>query len=266
MDPNELGSHVADGNSFHFIRGIHLDLPEICGLQITKFMVIELLAALLMLLIFIPLAMKVKKGLPIKGRFWNLMEAFLLFIRDDIARPSIGHGADKFLPLLWTTFFFILFMNLFGMIPGGGSPTASLSVTGVMASVAFLSVVISGSAKLGPVKFWLSQVPPMDVPFVMGIFLKPMLFVIEVFGLLVKHFVLAIRLFANMFAGHLVLAVFGAFIGASAGSFLIWLVVSVPSMFVIVAIDFLEIFVAFLQAYIFTFLMALFIGMGSHPH
>ncbi|MDO4582823.1 MAG: F0F1 ATP synthase subunit A [Planctomycetia bacterium] len=266
MDPNELGSHVADGTSFHFIGGTHFDLPVICGLQITKFMVLELLVAVLMLLLFIPLAMKVKKGVPVHGRFSNLLEVFLVFLRDDVARPAIGHGADKFLPLIWTTFFFVLFMNLFGMIPGGGSPTASLSVTGCMAIIAFGVLVFNGSRKLGPVNFWLKQVPHMDVPAAMGIILKPMLFLIEVFGLLVKHFVLAVRLFANMFAGHLVLAVFTSFIGATAAYFGIWLLVSVPSMLVIIAIDFLEIFVAFLQAYIFTFLMSLFIGMAAHPH
>lgn len=266
MNPEELGSHVADGTSFHFIGGTHLDLPTICGLQITKFMVLEVLAALLMFALFIPLARRIRTGEPVKGRFWNLLEVFLLFIRDEVVRPAIGHGADKFLPLIWTVFFFILFSNLFGMIPGGGSPTASLSVTGVMALTAFLAVVISGSAKLGIIKFWTSQVPHMDVPAALGIILKPMMFVIEVFGLLVKHFVLAIRLFANMFAGHLVLAVFTAFIGATAANLVIWCVVSFPSMAVIIAVDFLELFVAFLQAYIFVFLMSLFIGMGSHPH
>ena len=108
MNPEELGSHVADGTSFHFIGGTHLDLPTICGLQITKFMVLEVLAALLMLLLFIPLARRIRTGEPVKGRFWNLLEVFLLFIRDEVVRPAIGHGADKFLPLIWTVFFFIL--------------------------------------------------------------------------------------------------------------------------------------------------------------
>lgn len=269
LSPDGLGSHVGDGTSFHLFKsfGVEtIDLPVIFGFQITKFMVLEVLVAVVMLAIFLPLARKISTGKPIRGRFWNMMEAFLLFFRDQVARPAIGHDADKFLPIIWTTFFFILFCNLFGMIPCGGSPTATLAVTGVLAAFAFVTTVIAGSRKFGPVKFWLNQVPHMDVPFGLGYILKPMLFVIEVFGLFVKFLVLAIRLFANMFAGHLVLAVFMAFVGATAGAGFLWYVVSFPSMAVAVAVSFLEIFVAFLQAYIFTFLMALFIGMATHSH
>lgn len=266
MDTSKIAEHVNDGHAFEFPFHIEVELPQIYGIQITKFMVIELLVALIMILLFVPLAMKIKKGEPVKGHLSNLLEVFLLFIRDQIVRPCIGHGADKFLPFIWTIFFFILGMNLFGMLPGFGSPTASYSVTAVMAIIAFLAVVISGSFKLGPVKFWLSQVPHMEVPFGMGYILKPLLFVIEVFGLFVKHFVLCIRLFANMFAGHLVLAVFTSFITAITTGWLLWAVVTVPSLGLAIAISLLEIFVAFLQAYIFTFLMSLFIGMGRHPH
>ncbi len=270
MDTASIAGHVNDGNSFHFPFHCHVDLPmvEIFGqnVQITKFMVIEALVAILMILFFVPLASKIKKGEPVRGRFSNLLEVFLLFIRDQVARPCIGHGADRFVPLLWTIFFFVLGMNLFGMIPGFGSPTASYSVTAVLAVVALLTVVLAGSYKIGPVKFWLSQVPHMDVPFGLAYILKPLLFVIEVFGLFVKHFVLCIRLFANLFAGHLVLAVFTSFITAAATGWLLWTAVTVPSVALAVAISLLEIFVAFLQAYIFTFLMSLFIGMARHPH
>ncbi len=266
MDTTKIAEHVNDGHAFEFPFHLEVELPTICGLQITKFMVIEVLVGLILLLLFVPLARKIKTGEPVKGRFSNLLEVFLLFIRDQVARPSIGHGADKFVPFLWTVFFFILGMNLFGMIPGFGSPTASISVTAVMAVIAFLAVILSGSFKLGPVKFWLSQVPHMDLPFGMGYILKPLLFVIEVFGLCVKHFVLCIRLFANMFAGHLVLAVFTSFITAISTGWFLWTLVTVPSLALAVAISLLELFVAFLQAYIFTFLMSLFIGMGRHPH
>lgn len=266
IDPYELGSHVADANSFHFMFGTGLELGKICGIQITKFMVLEILAGILTLALFIPLAKRVRTGNPVKGRLWNLLEVFLLFLRNDVVRPAIGHGADKFLPLLWTMFFFILFMNLFGMVPGGGSPTASISVTAALALISFSAVVISGSRKFGLVGFWLNQVPSMEVPAAIGIILRPMLFVIEVFGLLVKHSVLAIRLFANMFAGHLVLAVFLSFIAATAWNILLWMTVTLASVGIIVAVSMLEIFVAFLQAYIFTFLTSLFIGMACHKH
>ena len=266
MDTAKLFEHVNDSHVFEFPFGCEIELPVICGVQLTKFMVIETLVALIMLLLFIPLARKIKTGQPIRGRFSNLLEVFLLFLRDDVVRPSIGHGADKFLPLIWTTLFFILGMNLFGMLPGFGSPTASYSVTCVMAVFALVSLIIAGSVAQGPIGFWVHQVPSMSLPFGLGFILKPMLFVIEVFGLMVKHFVLMVRLFANMFAGHLVLAVFTTFITVITSSWLLWVCVSAPSMALAIAISLLEIFVAFLQAYIFVFLMSLFIGMGRHAH
>ena len=129
----------------------------------------------------------------------------------------------------------------------------------------FTTVVVSGMLKLGPVGFWTGQVPHMELPFVLAIFLKPMIFAIEVMGMCIKHFILAMRLLANMMAGHLVLAVIMAFISASALS-MAWWAVAPASVLGAVALSLLELFVAFLQAYIFTFLSALFIGMAVHPH
>jgi F-type H+-transporting ATPase subunit a len=125
----------------------------------------------------------------------------------------------------------------------------------------------TGMQAHGMVGFWTGLVPHMDVPGPMALFLKPMLFAIEVLGLFIKHSVLAVRLLANMFAGHLVLAVIVSFIGATAHTFIVlWLGVTVGSLAGAVAISLLELFVAFLQAYIFTFLSALFIGMAIHQH
>jgi F-type H+-transporting ATPase subunit a len=146
-----------------------------------------------------------------------------------------------------------------------GSPTASLSVTASLALVTFLVVIGSGMRKMGPVGFWKAQVPHMDVPGPLKIVLVPMIFAIEVFGLLVKHGVLAVRLLANMMGGHVVLSVILAFIAASAQS-LWWWGVMPASVLGATALSMLELFVAFLQAYIFTFLSALFIGMAVHPH
>ena len=114
-------------------------------------------------------------------------------------------------------------------------------------------------------RFLRGQVPQMDVPFVMGIFLKPMLFVIEVAGMIVKHVILAMRLFANMFAGHLVLAVILGFIVELAGTW-IWYGVAPVSVLGSVALNLLELLVCFIQAYVFTFLAAIFIGMAVHQH
>ncbi|MCI0335445.1 MAG: F0F1 ATP synthase subunit A [Planctomycetes bacterium] len=279
LDPKELFGHVEDSTSFHLPQFLspegshgHVEIPQpFAGrlpfdFKITKFMVIELVAAILIFVFFVGLARALKGGAIPRGRFRNMLEAMLLYFRDSVARPCIGgHDADKFVPFLWTIFFFVLACNLFGMIPWMGSPTGSLSVTATLALITFLVVVGSGMKKLGAVGFWKAQVPHMDVPGPLKIFLLPMVFVIEVFGLLVKHGVLAVRLLANMMAGHVVLAVILAFIAASAQS-LWWWGVMPASVLGATALSMLELFVAFLQAYIFTFLSALFIGMAVHPH
>lgn len=279
LDPLELFGHVEDAPWIHVPEFMapegshgHIDIPQpLAGklpfeFKITKFMVIELVAAILIAVFFVGLARALKGGAIPRGRFRNMLEAMLLYFRDNVARPCIGHhDADKFVPFLWTIFFFVLACNLFGMIPWMGSPTGSLSVTATLALITFLVVVGSGMKKLGAVGFWKAQVPHIDVPGPLKIFLLPMIFIIEVFGLLVKHGVLAVRLLANMMAGHVVLAVILAFIAASAQS-LWWWGVMPASVLGATALSMLELFVAFLQAYIFTFLSALFIGMAVHPH
>jgi F-type H+-transporting ATPase subunit a len=231
-------------------------------------MVLEVVAAVIVSLIFIWLAQKIASGQRPRGRLWNVFEVMLLFIRDEVARPAIGkHDADKFLPFLWTMFFFILTCNLLGMVPWGGSPTGALATTGALAICTFAAVVGGGMAKLGPVGFWKGQVPHMDLPLPLAILLLPMIFAIEVLGLFIRHFVLAMRLLANMMAGHLVLAVLVTFVLAIA-QFGWAATVGVGAVSVVGAmlLSLLELFVAFLQAYIFTFLSALFIGMAVHPH
>jgi F-type H+-transporting ATPase subunit a len=234
-------------------------------LQLTKFMVLEMVAAVLMMLIFIPLARRAARGDLPKGRFINMFEVMVLFIRDQVVRPAIGHGADKYLPFIWTLFFFILFCNLLGLAPWAGSPTAELSVTAALATLAFLITIGSGMARFGTVKFWLGLCPPMDLPKPMAVFLVPMILSIEIMSLFIKHVILAIRLLANMFAGHLVLAVILFFIVDTATS-LIWYGVMPASVLGVTTLDLLELLFAFIQAYIFAFLTALFIGMAVHQH
>jgi F-type H+-transporting ATPase subunit a len=272
FDLGEIGGHVKDAPGFHLPGGVHTHLPEfeILGIhfQLTKYMVLELVAAALMILIFVPLAWRMRKGDAPRGRCWNFIESILVFIRNEVARPAIGaKDADRFLPFLWNIFFFVLLCNLLGMVPWLGSPTGSFAVTGALAMCAFAMTVGTGMQAHGPVGFWTGLVPHMDVPGPMALFLKPMLFAIEVLGLVIKHSVLAVRLLANMFAGHLVLAVIVSFITAAAHTWVIlWLGITVGSLGGAVAISLLELFVAFLQAYIFTFLSALFIGMAIHQH
>jgi F-type H+-transporting ATPase subunit a len=223
-------------------------------------------AAVIVATLFIWLARKVAGGARPQGRLWNLLEAMLLFIRDQVARPAIGkHDADKFLPYLWTLFFFILVCNLLGLVPWAGSPTGALAVTGTLALIAFITVIGAGMAKLGVVGYWKAQVPHVELPFVLAVFLKPMIFFIEVLGLCIKHFVLSVRLLANMMAGHVVLVVLVSFVLVAWHSPFIY-VVAPASILGATALSLLELFVAFLQAYIFTFLSALFIGMAVHPH
>jgi F-type H+-transporting ATPase subunit a len=304
LAPQALFSHVEDSTEFHVPVFLapnshgHVQLPQPFKLDeplisvhtgnalvdrtiqpldftITKFMVIELFVAILLVAFFLGLAQAIRGGVLPRSRFWNMLEAMLLYFRDSVARPCIGgHDADRFLPFLWTIFFFVLGCNLFGMIPWMGSPTGALATTGALAFVTFLTVVVSGMLKLGLAGFWKAQVPHMDLSLNIGginfepvlkVVLIPMIFAIEILGLLIKHCVLAVRLLANMMAGHVVLAVIVAFIAASAQS-IWWYAVAPASVFGATALSLLELFVAFLQAYIFTFLSALFIGMAVHPH
>ena len=261
--------HVVDNTFLEFPWG-NYPLPKIplglFNLQITRFMVMELAAAVLILLIMIPLARHIARRPVTRGVFLNAFEAVLLYFRDSVARPTIGnHDADEYLPYLWTVFFFILFNNLLGMIPGGASATGNINVTMVMAVSTFIVVMIAGIRASGVTGFWTALVPTLDVAPALKLFLWPLLFLIEIAGLLIRHFVLAVRLFANMLAGHIVLAVILGFILAVQGTTAAYFVTP-ASVGGAVILSLLELFVAFLQAYIFTFLSALFIGTAAHPH
>ena len=285
MDPGHLFGHVQDSHHFEVpkflsssgklsipnLTGYTKENPMIPGINFvgrpTKFMALELAAAIVITVAYVWLARKVThEGNAPKGKVWNFLESIVCFIRDDIAVPSIGkQDADRFLPFLLTLFFFIIVLNLFGMIPFMGGATGALGVTAVLAVITFVIVMGVGMKKMGVVGFIKAQVPTMDLSPALAFFLIPAIWAIEVFGLFVKHFVLAIRLFANMFAGHLVLAVFLGFIGVAAASLMIYLIGPLVVV-VAVALSLLELFVACLQAYVFTFLAALFIGAALHPH
>lgn len=270
-DSAELIAHVKDAEFIHLPFGYEVHIPQVfervgIPFHLTKFMVMELVVALVMVAIFVPLGRKIASGRRPRGRLWNMFEVILLFLRDEVARPAIGrHDADRFMPLLWNAFFFILFCNLAGLLPWIGTPTGELGATGALAIIAFTTVLGAGMLKYGVLGYWKGQVPHMDLPLAVAIFLKPLIFFIEVMGLCVKHGVLAIRLFANMFGGHLVLAVILGFIVQSAHGW-VWYGVMPASVFGAVALSLLELMVAFIQAYVFTFLFALFIGMAVHQH
>jgi F-type H+-transporting ATPase subunit a len=267
-------SHVVDSNALElpFWKGpeyaIELHLPAIGPFQITKFMVTEVIAAVLVMAVVIPLARHVSRRHVTRGPFLNAFEAMVMFIRDGVARPAIGgHGADQFLPYLWTVFFFVLFNNLLGLIPGMASATGNINVTAVLAVMTLVTVVLAGMREMGVAGFWVGIVPHMDVPGAIKPLLWGLMFMIEVAGLFIRHIVLAVRLFANMLAGHVVLSVILGFI-LMAWNLATWQwgAITAGSLVLVIALSLLELFVAFLQAYIFTFLSALFIGSAVHPH
>jgi F-type H+-transporting ATPase subunit a len=183
--------------------------------------------------------------------------------------------ATKYTPLLWTIFFFVLGCNLMGMVPWAGAPTGAFAVTLALALITFATVIVLGMQKFGFFGFFLNQIPGMDLPWYMAIVIKPMLLAIELLGLTIKHGVLAVRLLANMVAGHLVLlGVMGLAFGAEAALRFTqpgvagwqWWLTAAISIVASAAFSVLELFVAFLQAYIITFLSALFIGAAIHKH
>lgn len=269
---------VLDTDRFPILetKGWVIHLPKIFGFQITKFMVLELLAAGLIAWIFIALARRVRSGEPARGPFWNAFESLLTFVRDQVARPALGdEDAERFTPLLWTTFLFILFCNLLGMFPYLGSPTASLAVTGAVALVAFGVIHGTPMSRVGPGHYLKSFVPHIhlgDTPFMklFGLGITVLMVVIEISSAFVRGLVLAVRLFANMLAGHTALAVLLSFIAlvgqnnSTTAGVLFW-PISLGSVAMAVALSLLELFVAFLQAFIFTFLTSLFLGMALHP-
>jgi F-type H+-transporting ATPase subunit a len=268
MDISQAAEHVKDLGKFDFPGHVEWTLPKVFGFQITKYMVLELAVAVAMIVIFVPLARRTADGRPVRGRWANFFETLLVFLRDEVARPAIGrHDADRFLPFIWTIFFFVLFSNLAGALPWCGSPTGALAVTGVLACTTFLTVLVSGMTKFGLLRFWWGLAPHMDLPWIAAIPLRIVLMFLEILGLVIRHIVLAVRLLANMFGGHMVLAVVVSFIVAVAGQALaVRLGVTVGSLAGGAAVSLLELFVAFLQAYIFAFLSAVFIGMAVHQH
>ena len=344
--------HVRDATYFELPGHREIELPEVpflpsveklwmrinetlppgesvWGVQLTKFMVLQLVAAALAALIFVPLALKIRRGDPVRGRFWNFWETILVFIRDEVVRPTIGdhdahghagdandhstnmgqhaeghfnpgsadplkeanfdldtagthvtpgpragHPADKYLPLIWSLFIYILFCNLLGAIPWLGTPTGNINVTAVLAIVVFVTVVGVGVKANGAVGYLKSLVPSMDVPAALRPVLFPAIWLIEAMGLFIKHSVLAVRLFANMMAGHVVLGLMLGFIAVAAnflaqdglGNDSLGVLITGGSLLGQVFVGLLELFVAFMQAYVFAFLATLFIAGAVHPH
>jgi F-type H+-transporting ATPase subunit a len=248
------------------------------------------LSGILTLLLFVYVGKRVQTGpesqgtdrYVTRGAFAHMIEVICLYLRDNVVKPILHDRTDRFMPFLWTLFFFILINNLLGLVPlldlyhladkivGGhippiaaGTATANIWVTGGLAIVAFFVINIAGVRKLG-VGGYLHHLTG-GAP----LFIAPIMVPVEVLGTFVKPFALMVRLFANMNAGHILMAtLIGMFVSMAYGGLgaLGGTVISVPSLILAFAIYFLEIFVAFLQAFIFMFLTAIFIGQLAHEH
>ncbi len=240
----------ADGEPVN--QAIALDM------SITKNVAGIFLAVLIMMLVFFSVAQAYKKrGTAAPRGLQSFMEPMILFVRDEIARPSIGHGADRFVPFLLTIFFFIWISNLLGLVPflGGLNITGTLSVTIVLAAIVFIITSINGNKHYWGHIFW-----PPNVPLPIKIILVP----IEIAGIFIKPLVLMVRLTANITAGHIIILAFVALIfifgqqseGAGYG-------VGIGSSLFMIFMNFIELLVAFLQAYVFTLLAALYFGAAT---
>lgn len=280
-DP-DLGSaimhHLVDAREYELPWG-HIELPHgwyvnlgplgQVDLAPTKHVVLMVVAALICIAVFVPLARASRKRKEGKapGGFANAMEAMILYFRDEVVRRNIGHGADRYTPYILTLFFFILVMNLLGLVPWGGSATGNLAVTGALAVLSFVLIEISGMMALGA-KGYMRTIfyAPSGMHPVGQALMLVIMTPVEFLGKLTKPFALAVRLFANMTAGHtLVLSLLAIIFVFANLTFGRWGVAG-ASVAMTTAIMILEVFVAFLQAYIFAMLTAVFVGLIRHAH
>ncbi|HTY01572.1 MAG TPA: F0F1 ATP synthase subunit A [Bacteroidota bacterium] len=219
-------------------------------LSLTKHIVFMWVAAVILILVAVRAARSNTKRVVATG-VGNMMEVVIVFVRDEIILPNMGPDGLRYLPYLLTTFFFILVMNLLGLIPYGSTATGNVNVTAGLAVIAFIMIQYSAIRAQG-IGHYLAHLTG-------GVhwLLWPIMIPIEILGLFTKPFALCIRLFANMTGGHIVIVSLIGLIFI----FQSFLVALAPVGFV-VGIMLLEIFVAFLQAYIFTMLTSLFMGLG----
>lgn len=249
---------------------VHLG-PLTVDLSPTKHVVFMLLAATLVwLTMFIAgrvLQRQRAEGRPPRG-VASMVESLVLFVRNDVAVANIGHGGEKFAPYIMTLFFFILYMNLLGLMPWGATATGNLAVTAALALTAFLTIEISGMKALG-FKGYLHTIffapPGVSGPmkYVMLVIMTP----VELIGKIVKPFALTLRLFANMTAGHFViLSLLGLIFIFGTGGIAVKVGVTAAALGFVTFMMVLELLVAFLQAYIFALLTSVFIGLMQHEH
>ena len=265
----DIMHHIQDSREIElpFVGAVHLPpagswMLGPIDITPTKHVVFLALAGLIVVGMFMGTAAAARRTgpeSPKKGH--NIMETLVLFLRDQVVMPNIGHGGEKFAPFVITLFFFILVCNLLGLLPYGATATGNVSVTAALALMAFVTIEVAGMRALGP-KGYLGTIVyiPHGLPFPMKVLMVVIMTPVELLGKLTKPFALAIRLFANMTAGHvLLLAIIGLI-------FLFGVPILVAPVAMAIALTFLELFVAFLQAYIFALLTSVFIGLIRHAH
>ncbi|MES2177866.1 MAG: F0F1 ATP synthase subunit A [Gemmatimonadota bacterium] len=252
---------------------IHVGNVEI-DLSPTRHVVYLLLAAVLCFLVLISAARAHVRhtsliGRP-KGGFANGIEAMVLYIRQEVALPNLGHHGEKYVPFVLTLFWFILFANILGLIPYGSTATGNISVTATLAIITFFMVEIAGIRAngigyLNTIFYWNKELP-VGVREFMFLLMTP----VEIIGKFSKPFALAIRLFANMTAGHIVVLGMVSLIFAFASAIVshppFTFLIVLPPILMATAIMVLELFVSFLQAFIFSLLASVFIGTIRAHH
>lgn len=234
---------------------------KVYDVSLTRNVVQMIITLVLLLWVMIMVARKYNRGIGVNSApkgIQNLLEPVINFIKDEVAIPALGHKYEKYLPYILTIFFFILFNNLVGLIPGAANVTGNIAFTMVLALIAFVVILLSSNKH-----FWGHIFNP---PVPMGV--KPILVLVEFLGIFTKPFALMIRLFANMVAGHIIIICLISliFIFGDMSKGLGWGFTPLSVGFV-VFIYFIELLVAFLQAYIFAFLTAVFIAQafeGEH--
>jgi F-type H+-transporting ATPase subunit a len=270
FDPGaSIVGHILDSEKYEIIHGVGFDLPTLPTIQtalgeinfsVTKHVGMMWLVGLIVAFLAWRALRRVKDPVPSGMR--NVFEVIIVFIRDEVARKSIGPGADRFVPYLLSTFFFILTCNLLGLIPGMATATGNISVTAALALIAFVVIQAAGLREYGVIQHFKNLVPH-GLPKIM----VPLIFALELLSMLIKPFALCVRLFANMMAGHVVILAFISLIFIFGDLFsptAAWLASPVSVGFALF-VHFLELLVGAVQAYIFTMLTATFIGMSAHP-
>jgi F-type H+-transporting ATPase subunit a len=257
-----LGRHVGEHGCEPLWGDLHLG-PLTVNLSPTKHVVAMLIVAVFLTVIMLSVARAHARHTHEQGHprgFAGAIEALVLYLRNEVILPNVGHHGNGFVPYLVTAFFFILCANLLGMVPFGSTATGNIAVTATLALMTMITVEVAGMRSLGAgylstIFYWNKDLSlPMRIP--MFLVLSP----VELIGKFTKPFALAIRLFANMTAGHIVLLAFLGLIFSFAS------VASAAPFIMAVLISMLELFVAFLQAFIFTLLSSVFIGQIREAH